>query len=68
MYSKSLKRNIIELFFFLHDVFIFQMGVGNDGDDDGDLSQYEADLAALMGGEVTKDNSNKNPKKECLIF
>ena len=44
------------------------MGVVNDGDDDGDLSQFEADLAALMGGEVPKDTSNKNPKKECLFF
>lgn len=63
-----LKEILLNHFFFLHVVFIFQMGVGNDGDDDGDLSQYEADLAALMGGEVTKDNSNKNPKKECLNF
>jgi len=42
------------------------MGVVNDGDDDGDLSQFEADLAALMGGEVPKDTSNKNPKKELV--
>ena len=42
--------------------------VNDDGDDGTDTSQFENELAALMGGEAPKGSNNNNPKKERWSF